>query len=409
MLVKNPTTRTKSQNFFLILMLGSLNALTPFSIDLYLPAFPQIAIALDTSLARVAFSVSTYFVGYAFGQLIYGPLLDRYGRKPPVYAGLVLYIIASIACITSHTIEQLMLYRVFQALGGCVAGVAAMAMVKDFFPQKEGAKIFSLLMLVLSTSPLLAPTFGSFISEAWNWQGEFVALAIMGAVLLSCIFFFLPEGHTGDSSVVLHPKSIFFSFLEIFREPAFHVHTLAGSFSFAGLFVYVAGSPAIFMEGFKVSAHTYSAIFAFLAIGMIGGGQLNLLLMKKHSSSKILKSALTMQVFVGSIFFFGVYKNMFGLIPTIAFLFVLLSCAGISYPNAVSLALSPFTKNAGTASALLGFLQLGIGAIISGSIGLFDIKGTLPTAAVIFFSSAVGLTILKSLSGTIPTKLDKEC
>ncbi len=377
-------------------MLGSLNALTPFSIDLYLPAFPQIAEALNTSLARVAFSVSTYFFGYSFGQLIYGPLLDRFGRKPPLYAGLVLYIIASFACMTSVTVEQLMLYRVFQALGGCVAGVAATAMVKDFFPQKEGAKVFSLLMLVLSTSPLLAPTIGSFISESWGWQAEFVALAIMGAALLSCVFFFLPEGHTGDHSVVLHPKSIFKNFVEIFKIPMFHVHTLAGSFSFAGLFVYVAGSPAIFMEGFKVSAHIYSAIFAFLAVGMIGGGQLNLLLMKKLSSRKILAASLTVQVLFGAVFFLGVWQNLYGLIPTIAFLFVLLSCAGISYPNAVSLALSPFTKNAGSASALLGFLQLGIGAVISGSIGLFDIKGTLPTAAVIFFSSAVGLIILKT-------------
>ncbi len=389
--------RSKMQNLFLILMLGSLNALTPFSIDLYLPAFPQIALALNTTIAKVAFSVSTYFVGYAVGQLLYGPLLDRYGRKPPLYAGLILYMIASVTCTFSENVEQLMLYRVFQAFGGCVAGVAATAMVKDFYPQKEATKVFSMLMLVLSTSPLLAPTIGSFIAESWGWKAEFIALTALAAAILFFVFFFLPEGHKGDTSVSLNPKSITSEFKKIFSIPMFHVHTLAGSFAFAGLFVYIAGSPAIFMEGFQVSAQVYSAIFAFLAVGMIGGGQLNLLLVKKFSSRNILKTAVIIQMAVGALFFTGVLFQLYGLTATVAFLFILLSCAGISYPNAVSLALSPFSKNAGTASALLGFIQLGIGAVISGLIGVFDIKGTLPTALVIFFSSSVALLILYAL------------
>lgn len=394
--MRNISSRSRRQNFFLILMLGILSAVTPFSIDLYLPAFPEIAQALNTSLARVAFSVSTYFMGYAFGQLLYGPLLDRYGRKPPLYVGLILYILASVACMNSQSIEQLLIYRLMQALGGSVAGVAAIAMVKDFFPADEGAKVFSLLMLVLSTSPLLAPSMGSFIVAAWGWQGTFAALAGLGFVVLGLIFFFLPEGHKGDHDVVLNFKSIWTSFMVILKQPPFYVYTLAGSFSFAGLFVYVAGSPAIFMDEFKVSAQFYSGIFAFLSIGMIGGSQLNLFFMRKFDSRTIFKTALFVQVLVGLTFLYGAWSHLLGLKATIAFLFLILSCSGITYPNASALALAPFSKNAGTASALLGFLQLGIGALISGCIGFLEMKGTLPTALVIFFSSAIGLLILHS-------------
>ncbi len=376
-------------------MLGILNAVTPFSIDLYLPAFPEIARDLQTTLAQVSFSVSTYFIGYAFGQIFYGPLLDRYGRKPPIYVGLFIYILASIACMFSRSVEQLMLYRFLQALGGCVASVASISMVKDFFAVHEGAKVFSLLMLVLSASPLLAPTIGSFITIAWGWQAVFATLTFMALAIIAMIFFFLPEAHKADRSVDLHPKAIFSSFKIILRVPEFYIYTFAGSFSFAGLFVYVAGSPAIFMDGFQVSPQIYSAIFAFLAVGMIGGSQFNIILMRKFSSQNIFKNALFVQFCIGSIFLLGVWFNIYGLLTTIIFLFAILSCAGITYPNAAALALSPFSQNAGSASALLGFFQLGIGAVISGCIGLFDIKGALPTAAVIFFSSSAALLILK--------------
>ncbi len=375
-------------------MLGILNAITPFSIDLYLPAFPQIAQTLNTTLAKVSFSVSSYFIGYAFGQLLYGPLLDRFGRKPPLYAGIIIYIIASIACMTSSSIDQLMLYRVFQALGGCVTGVAAMAMVKDFFPASEGAKIFSLLMLVLSASPLLAPSVGSFIAAAWGWQATFAVLALIAFLVMAMVFFFLPTSYTGDKSLALSPIYILNSYKEILKVRKFLIYTVAGSFSFAGLFVYIAASPAIFMDGFKVSPQIYSAIFAFLAVGMIGSTQLNIPLMKHFNSESIFKTAVKVQVLLGGLFMLGAWNDWYGLGATIALLFVVLSCAGITSPNATSLALSPFSKNAGTASATLGFLQLGIGSAISGTIGLFDIKGTLPTALVIFFSAIISLSIL---------------
>jgi MFS transporter, DHA1 family, multidrug resistance protein len=200
--------RTKKQQFFLILMLGALNTVTPFSIDMYLPGFPEIAKDLHTSIGNVALSVSTYFLGFALGQLLYGPLLDRFGRKRPLYAGLVLYVLATLGCISFPSIEGLWIFRFLQALTGCVASVAAMAMVRDFFPVQQSAKIISLLVLILGASPLLAPTVGSFIVDGWGWHWVFVALALMVVVMLAITIFFLPEGHAPDTSISLKPAPI---------------------------------------------------------------------------------------------------------------------------------------------------------------------------------------------------------
>jgi MFS transporter, DHA1 family, multidrug resistance protein len=176
--------RTKKQNAFLIILLGLLNALTPFSIDMYLPAFAQIAADFNTTTTKVAFSVSTYFVGFALGQLFYGPLLDYFGRKKPLYVGLVVYVLASIGLANTHSMEWFLVLRFLQAVGGCVASVGAMTMARDFFPVEESAKIFSLLMLVLSVSPLLAPTIGGFMVTAWGWRVIFTTLAAIGSLNL---------------------------------------------------------------------------------------------------------------------------------------------------------------------------------------------------------------------------------
>ena len=263
--------RTGKENFFLILMLGALNTVTPFSIDMYLPGFPAIAADLHTTIGNVALSVSTYFLGFAAGQLLYGPLLDRFGRKRPLYAGLSLYIVASLCCIAFDSINGLLFFRFMQALTGCVAAVAAMAMVRDFFPVRESAKIISLLVLILGASPLLAPTVGSFVIDAWGWRWVFVLLSLIVAVMLLVTIFFLPEGHAADPSVSLKPAPIIKGFSEILARRQFLVYSLAGTFSFAGLFVYLSDSPAIIMEYFLVRPKTYGGIFALLSVEFIGG------------------------------------------------------------------------------------------------------------------------------------------
>ena len=383
----------KPNNFFLILILGSLNTITPFSIDMYLPAFPKIAADLNTSIQNVALSVSTYFLGFAIGQILYGPLLDRFGRKPPLYAGLILYIIATLFCATSSSIEFLLILRFIQALGGCVGSVAAMAMVRDFFPPQKSASVISLLVLVLSASPLLAPTIGSFVVVTLSWHYVFILLAIIAAIIFIIVIFFLPEGQQKNTSISLKPKPIINSFKQILITPQFYVFSLAGSFSFAGLFIYVAGSPAIFMNEFSLSAKAYGGVFALLSVGMIGGSQLNHILTKRFANDKILRFVWIIQVITSTIYAVGVINNLTGLYANIFFLFIILACAGISYPNAAAIALAPFAKNAGTASALLGCLQIGIGGIISSIVGLLHYPGSFSTSITIALSSAVAVII----------------
>src|SRR6266496_5519720 len=187
----------------IILILGALATISPLSIDMYLPAFSQIAKDFKATPALISFSVTSYFIGFAIGQLLYGPLLDRFGRKKPLYFGLVLYIIACIGCMLSQTIEVLVVFRFIQALGGCVPFVAAIAMVRDFFPVKESAKILSLLMLMLGVSPLLAPTAGGFIVAGLGWHWVFIVMALLVFIILVIIFIYLPEGHQPDHSISL--------------------------------------------------------------------------------------------------------------------------------------------------------------------------------------------------------------
>ena len=174
---------TKRTYFIYVLILGSLTALAPFSIDMYLPGFGEIARSLGTSVARVALSLSSFFIGISLGQLLYGPLLDRYGRKKPLYAGLVLYLVATFVCMQAKDMDTLIILRFIQAVGSCAATVAAMAMVRDLFGAKESARVFSLLLLVLGASPMIAPTAGGYIVTTWGWRVIFLVLLILGALI----------------------------------------------------------------------------------------------------------------------------------------------------------------------------------------------------------------------------------
>jgi MFS transporter, DHA1 family, multidrug resistance protein len=261
---------TKQRYFFLVLILGTLTALSPFSIDMYLPAFQDIARSLHTTTSQVDQSLSSFFIGLAFGQLLYGPLMDRFGRKRPLYFGLGLYIIASIGCFLSASVEMLIVIRALQALGSCAAGVASIAMVRDLFPLKDSPKVFALLVLVLGASPLVAPTAGSYLAEALGWQSVFIVLLSIAALILLAVIFTLPESYEPDVTYSLRPLPILGHFLAVIRNPQFYTYAIAGSVAFCGLFAYVAGSPLVFMDIFGLGKKEYGWVFAGLSVGFIG-------------------------------------------------------------------------------------------------------------------------------------------
>ncbi len=385
---------TKRTYLTYILVLGSLTALGPFSIDMYLPGFEDIALSLHTTTATVALSLSSYFIGISAGQLLYGPLLDRHGRKKPLYVGLALYLVSTAVCMQSKHIETLIILRFIQAVGSCAAQVAAMAMVRDLFGPKESAKVFSLLLLVLGASPMLAPTAGGYITVNFGWRAIFLVLLILGAGITLLTLLFLPESYPADPGFSLKPRPILINFLSVLREPQFIIYVLVYAFAFAGLFAYVSGSPIVFMDIFHVDKKTYGWIFAFLSLAFIGLSQFNSLLLRRYNSEQIIRVALAGQAIVG-ILFFVVNKTVgLGLPQTIFFIFIFLAFLGFTNPNAAALSLAPFSKNAGSASALMGALQMGIGALASIGIGKFSDGTATPMIAIMASTAVVALIIL---------------
>lgn len=387
-------TRARPPNLLIILILGALSTLSPFSIDMYLPAFPQIARDLGTTPAQISFSVSGYFIGLALGQLFYGPLLDRFGRKPPLYAGLSLFVVASLGCIAVRSPGLFIAFRLLQALGGCVAQVGAIAMVRDFFPARESAKILSLLILVLSVSPLFAPTIGGLVATTVGWAWIFVILAAFALFLIIIIGLLLPEGHQPDTEISLRPRAILKGFVAIIRHPQFYTYAFAGAFAFAGLFVYVTGSPIIFIDSFHVDPRGYGLIFAALAMSFIGGSQLNIWLTRRHADRKIFRLAVICQNIVMLVILGGTLGGWYGLTANIVLLMLYLPFCGMAYPNAAAIALEPFSKNIGSASALLGFLQMSIGAFASTGVGFLRASSAAPIFAVMAATAVIGLVIL---------------
>jgi len=385
---------TRKRYFFLILILGTLTALSPFSIDMYLPGFPAIAKALHTTIEQVDRSLSSFFIGLAAGQLLYGPLMDRFGRKKPLYFGLGLYILISIGCFSATSIQTLIILRFVQAIGSCAAGVASMAMVRDIFPVKDNAKVFALLVLVLGASPMIAPTVGSYITAAFGWQAVFIVLMSIAVLILAAVVFTLPESYADDSSFSLKPLPIINNFLMVIKVPQFYTYAITTSLAFAGLFAYVADSPSVFMEYFHVSGKLYGWIFAGLSIGFVGSSQLNNVLIKYYRSEQIVIVALIGQSIAAVLFLVGTLNGWFGLYGTIAMIFLVLCGIGLTNPNASALSLAPFSKNAGTASSLMGAMQLGIGALSSYSVSLFKDYSAMPMALIMTISTVIALSVL---------------
>lgn len=385
---------SRSQYIKLILILGSLTALGPFSIDMYLPGFAGIAKDLNTTVANVSLTLSSYFIGISAGQLLYGPLLDRFGRKKPLFIGMFVYILASLGCVFVTDIDTFIGLRFIQAIGSCGATVASVSMVRDLFPVKDIPKVFSMLMLVVGLSPMLAPTIGGYITEDFGWHTVFFILMCMGILILIAALLGLPNTFVPDTTISLKPKPIVTGFISILKVPQFYTYAFAGAIAFSGLFTYVAASPIIFMDIYKVDAKTYGWIFAFMSLSFISASQINSLLLRRFRSDQMIIGALVVQSIISIVFLFLALKGLLGLYETIAMLFIFLACLGISNPNTAGLTLAPFEKNAGSASALMGAIQLGLGVMASFAVGLFVKNSILPMVFILTTSTIIALIIL---------------
>ncbi|WP_114749995.1 multidrug effflux MFS transporter [Pleomorphovibrio marinus] len=380
--------------FTLILLLGSLSTISPFSIDMYLPGFPAIASSLGTSIARVQLSLTSYLVGIAVGQLFYGPLLDRFGRKKPLYVGLVIYILSSFACAAVSTVDELIYLRFIQAIGGCAGMVAAQTLVRDLFPVNKIAQAFAYLTLVIAVSPMIAPTVGGYLTAHLDWHYLFIVLGAITTVILIFTKLYLPPGLPPDPSISLKPLKVFHKYVYVLKNKQFLTYILVGGIAGAAPFAYIAGSSDVFINLYGLSETTYGWIFAFLAVAMIGSTQLNHILLKKFSNQLIIRVALSYQVVLGVILVLGIYYDWFSVWVFVGMLFVFLTGHGLSIPNSAALSLAPFSQNAGSASAMMGFMRMAIGGLVTALVSIFHDGSALPMVLLMAFCIAGGLLIL---------------
>lgn len=385
---------TQKEKLIIILVLGSLIALGPFTIDMYLPAFSGIAKSLDTTIAMVGLSLTSYFIGISLGQIVYGPLIDRFGRKKPLIIGLLIYAVAAFGCAFSPDIYVLIGLRFILALGGCVGMVAGRAIVRDLFPAKEIAKVFSTLLLVMGIAPIIAPTLGGYVTAHFGWRYIFIFLTVLSLLILIMVKYLLPHSKDPDVNVSLKPKNVARDYLKVFKEPTFLTYSFAGSFAFSGMFSYLAGSPFIYMEYFGLSETEYGWMFGLNAFGFITASQINRLWLRRRNSEGIILRALIIQFTTAIVLV--LYTNLMIPVaaPTFALILIYLACLGFLIPNTTAVSLQPFITHAGSASALLGSIQMVTGAISSALVSALHNGTTLPMTTIMMAGSLIGLMIL---------------
>lgn len=380
---------------FLIILLGILAAIGPFTIDMYLPGFKQIATDFGTSEKQVAFTLTSYFFGIAIGQLVYGPLVDKYGRKKPLLIGLGIYIIAALGCALSDSIESLIAMRLLQALGGCVGMVASNSIISDVYEHDKRARAFSLIMLVMGVAPVIAPTVGSLFLEAGSWRFIFFFLAFFSALVALLIMLFLPETSQYMHSNKLKVRVIAREYLTILKNPTFLFYTLAGSIAMAILFAYITSASFVFQTYYGLEKDVFAIIFALNAGGLILGNVLNGMLVGKFNYIKIAKiSSLVISAVTLVVMLVFMTNPTLPYQVAVAGLIAILLLINFINPNATAASLAPFTSTAGAASALGGAIRMGVGAMVAAAIGIFQGETVLTMFVVMFILAFLVMLML---------------
>lgn len=390
----------------LVLVLGALTAFGPLAIDMYLPSFPAIAAEFGVESARVQLTLAAYFVGMATGQLIYGPLSDRYGRKPPLYAGVCLFVAASVACALAHRIEVLIAFRFVQALGGCAGLVIARAVVRDHFDARESARVLSLLMLVMGVAPMGAPVLGGWLLVAFGWRATFWTLAGFAALCLAAVILFLDESLPPSRRLRHDFGQIAGVYKQLASDRQFIAHALSGSLVFAGMLAYISGSPFVFMQLYGVAPEHYGLYFAINAFGVIAGSQINARLVKHVGIDRILDVAFGAVLVASLLLLTAAATGIGGFTGLLVPLFVCVAAVGFVGPLTTVRSMAPYGAIAGSASALLGTLQFVTaacsGALVGIVMGMWPTHSAVPMALVMAACGA-GAMFFHRRAGALPT------
>ncbi|MCD1118940.1 multidrug effflux MFS transporter [Chryseobacterium turcicum] len=368
------------RNFSIVVfILALLNALESLSIDLYLPAFPSMATIFNTEIGNIQISISTFFAGFAIGQLLWGPLSDKKGRKPILYAGVILFIIATTAIIFTSNVYILWILRFIQAFGGSAGIVVGRAIVTDLYDRKKAVSIFSTQSQISGIAPILAPIIGSLLLKFWGWESAFVVLSLLGAISLLLIIKYIPETNkkTAKNENIVEENILKSQIKNILGNREFIKNTIIGSIAFASLIVYISNSPFLFMQIHGFSSEKYSLIFAFNSIALILAAYSTPKLLFRFGEHQIMSFAVILLTISTSLHIFASYFQL-SVIIEIIFLYLSIFSIGLLFPITTAGALSPFKEGKGVASALLGFLQLITTFIISAIVGLLESDSAMP-------------------------------
>ncbi len=363
-----------------ILIWGSLTALAPLSIDMYLPAFPVIGHDFGVNSGQMAYSLTAYFLGMSFGQLLHGPLSDRYGRVTMLRNGLALYVIASLLCALSPHFAWFLGARFLQALGGCAALVIVRAMVRDQCDASTSAKIFSRMILVMGVAPMLAPSLGAVVTDVFNWQAIFIVQAAYAAIMM----WLVERRFVVDrpSLSTLDTRAVFSAYSALLRDHHFMRYLFCSAFCSAALFAYISAAPSVFIEHYHLSATHFSWLFGINAAAFVFSAQVNASLLTRFPAPFLLSRFQLLSVIV------AVLLLGFALVDTAFYWYglpitVLLGCLGLTQPNAVALAMATQSKNIGSASALIGCVQFLLAMLASNSVATFHRDDGVTLAAVV--------------------------
>ena len=370
------------RHFELLVLLGALQAFAPLSIDMYLPAMPVMEGVFHASTSSVQLTMVTFLVGYALGQSLYGPITDRFGRKPPLYSSLLLFIISTIGCALSPTIHIMSGFRLLQAIGACGGSVMSRAMVRDLFPTSELRRVFSMLILVLGVSPVIAPLFGSYLLIWFGWQAAFYAQAMVGTACLVGMHFRLPESLAHDARRPLDWASITSAYTVLFKDRTFLGASAVCGFGSAGTFAYITSAPFVFISLYKVPTERFGWLFGVVAAGMVVASQINGRMPHRVPLWRVLRAANLVQLAAGILLLTTVLTGVGGLAGVFAGVFLYISAQGFVFPNGSAIAMMRHGAIAGTASALLGTNQFLIAAVATIFLGLLQ-NPAVPMAVVI--------------------------
>jgi DHA1 family bicyclomycin/chloramphenicol resistance-like MFS transporter len=377
----------------MLLILGALIAIGPLTIDMYLPSLPAITTDLHTSAAAVQLTLTGTLVGLAIGQLFIGPVSDAVGRRRPLIAGLALHILASALCVIAPNIAVLGGLRVVQGVGTAAASVVATAVVRDLFTGSAAARIFSRLFLVMGAAPILAPTLGGLVLRFTQWRGVFVLLGAFGLALIALAMFALPEtlprGARRNGGFVGTLRR----YGSLSTDRVFVGLILVAGLAMAALFAYVSGSSFVFQEQYGLSEQQFGLVFGAGAGGLIAASQLNVRLLRRYSPQQLLTVALACGSAGGALLVFFAATGFGGMVTILASLWTVLAAAGLALPNAPALALSRHGEAAGTAAAMLGAVQFGIGALAVPLVGLIGV-GSLAMGVVVAGGMLAAVTVL---------------